>query len=109
MGPPPGRPGDRGPEGRPGFGQGWDRRPQGPPPFAGDFRGGQRPGFGGPGRGASEIERRLNEIERKIDRILDELKSSDARHNESEEEVSETFDAPVYDELTLDDAGFDSY
>lgn len=109
MGPPPGRPGDRGPEGRPGFGQGADRRPMGPPPFAGGFGGPQRPGFGGPGRGASEIERRLNEIERKIDRILEELKSSDASQIDREEEVADTFDAPVYDELTLDEAGFESY
>lgn len=82
----------------------------GPPPFRGDFRG-SRPGFVGPGqgRGASEIERRLDEIERKIDRILHELERDDVRQVDREEGITDADDAPVYDELTLDEAGFESY
>jgi hypothetical protein len=67
--------------------------------------------MGGPGqgRGASEIERRLDEIERKIDRILHELERSDVRQIDRGHEMADAADAPVYDELTLDEAGFESY
>lgn len=53
----------------------------------------------------SEIERRLNAIERKIDRILEELEQDDDDRDEAED-AEET---SVYDELTLDEAGFESY
>jgi hypothetical protein len=59
------------------------------------------------------MERRLNEIERKIDRILNELERSDARDADrgdaTEEGGEEEAEAPVYDDLTLDEAGFESY
>ena len=55
------------------------------------------------------MERRLNEIERKIDRILEELERSDDGDGDSEDDGEEEADTPVYDELTLDEAGFQSY
>ena len=55
------------------------------------------------------MERRLKEIERKIDRILDELKRDDDRDRDRGDGGEEATDAPVYGELTLDEAGFESY
>ena len=48
-------------------------------------------------------------IERKIDRILKELERSEVGQQASGEGRDEVADAPVYDDLTLDEAGFESY
>lgn len=56
------------------------------------------------------MERRLNELERKIDRILNELERGDAGEadggEDGEDGGEEEAEAPVYDDLTLDEAGF---